>query len=280
MTTGIRSTLALTTMILLTACEAPSEQIVLESTADVAALQNEIEDLCDPSALPNGGGNGTAEHPFLICSIGQLKLEEGYHYRLESDLDFTGVTFQPIEFGLNIVLDGNGYEIRNITADYRGSFTQLSSGVFKILSGHLKNMRFRNIDFKSSSRSGVVAATVNYDGIVENVKVYNSSARSYGTTSPGMFAGGIAAINYGTIRDCFTSIISQGVANFGGIVGDNYGLVENSDSENTLTNFYAARVVNYNRYEGTVRDCQYRDHSPQTNHVTVGWSGGIKENCD
>ena len=69
-----------------------------------------------------GGGSGTETDPYLITTVTQLQDIQnsrlgqvaGTYFRLENDLDLTGVEWNPIQaFVANF--DGNGKTITNLT---------------------------------------------------------------------------------------------------------------------------------------------------------------------
>ncbi len=138
-------------------------------------------------------GLGTAEDPYLIQDardLGTVWFEPMAHYRLESSLDLSGITWSmavvPWFAG---ILDGNGYTISNLNiggAGYLALFGQLASG------GEVKTL-------------GIADCNI---------------------AGEGAYVGGLAGSNSGTVTQCFSSGTVRGNENVGGMIGLNNGVVE------------------------------------------------------
>lgn len=101
----------------------------------------------EPAGRAVLGGSGTAEDPYTIGDVAALQLMAqninnnvtGYngsnvYYRLDADLDLTGINWVPIGNGISFqsVFDGNGKRIQNLsiqsTSSCQGLFGIVAAG--------------------------------------------------------------------------------------------------------------------------------------------------------
>ncbi len=133
----------------------------------------------NPECFPTG--QGTLNNPYRICTPEQLQEMDnapGKHFRLGKTIDLTkaaswfgGKGFQPIgrtvHFGFWGSLDGNGYEIQNLSINAPDKYT----GLFGIANGaswpgfwvnnlKLNNTRIQNSDDISGSLGGYVGCAI------------------------------------------------------------------------------------------------------------------------
>ena len=90
------------------------------------------------------GGDGTAANPYLIENVEQLNAVRNFlgdHFKLTSDIDLTGVNWQPIGTSSSNAykgtFDGNGHTIKNLTINS----TQSLVGLF----GYIQSAQIRNL---------------------------------------------------------------------------------------------------------------------------------------
>lgn len=99
----------------------------------------EVRDL--PLTRFEQGGDGTAQNPYLIATVGdlqQMRSNLSAHYRLAADIDATGYTFTPISGTFTGELDGDGHVVANLTL--AGSiFNDMGQG------GTIKNITFQQL---------------------------------------------------------------------------------------------------------------------------------------
>ncbi|MGB4658681.1 MAG: Ig-like domain-containing protein, partial [Mobilitalea sp.] len=151
-------------------------------------------------------GSGTSSDPYVVDSdedLNFIRYAPDAYYSLDYDLDLSSSAFHnwtPIgneNHPFTGEFDGNGHVISGYVAgSLTGSGTTTYSGLFGI---------------------------VDYGGTVKYLGVS-------GTVSAASYSGGIAAINSGTIFECFNSAditVTYSSASIGGIAGSNYGLIEN-----------------------------------------------------
>ena len=213
---------------------------------------------------------------FEICNIHQLQaietlgnvegastdlaIEErrARSYQLATDLDATGLEFEPIgncgptgncmralgEFGFTGSFDGQGHVIRNlsITADARGGV-----GLFGVLAetGVVMNLRLENVSV--SGRAGVGSVVGSNFGVVYGCE---SAGRTSGAMAIGGLVGGSAGLVYGSVFDGKVS----GKQAIGGLVGDMTGAVYKSHSSGAITGTRGiGGLVGLNTF-GSIRD--------------------------
>lgn len=152
----------------------------------------DLEIFCDSEASPFGGGEGSYEAPFRICTPGHLNAVQtqlGAHHLLTRHLDMEGIEFFPLG--------------RDATDGFTGSF---DGGGHSI--AHLKSPN------PTDTRVGLFAL-INQNAIVKNLVL----------RAPNFFGedgvGAIAGVNLGTISrvGVIGGIIGGTMANIGGIVG-------------------------------------------------------------
>ena len=184
------------------------------------------------AAAPSAQASGTAESPFIVSTAATLRKvgsgEDGWtmdaHYKQIADIDISSYTnWMPI--------GGNGYPGTpgaNLSAA-EGYFVGTYDGGGFVITGLTINRTGYANEPKDHETFGVNQGLFNNirdGGVVKNLGLenINITARSY--------AGGIAGVNEsgGTISNCYvTGKITGGgtdPGNFGGIVGQNSGLIE------------------------------------------------------
>jgi hypothetical protein len=126
-------------------------------------------------------GQGTLDNPYRICTPEQLQEMDnapGNHFRLGKNIDLTnagtwfgGKWFQPIgrnlHFGFWGSLDGNGFEIQNLSINspenYTGLFGQANGAAWPglwINNLKLNNTRIQNPDIISGSLAGYAGCAI------------------------------------------------------------------------------------------------------------------------
>lgn len=126
-------------------------------------------------------GQGTLNNPYRVCTPEQLQEIDnapGKHFRLGKSIDLTNATswfggkgFQPIgrtiHFGFWGSLDGNGYEIQNLSINnpdkYTGLFGQANGASFPgfwVNNLKLNNTRIQNSDDISGSLAGMAGCAI------------------------------------------------------------------------------------------------------------------------
>lgn len=198
----------------------------------------------DPIFFEYWAGEGTAEHPYLISNVQDLKyLEECSHYH-----DFVGYCFKIVVPTLvfSTALGDDGCNFHPI-ANFHGQLD--GNGVV------IQNMI---IDMPTTEYLGVGLFIQNF-GTVKNITI-DSNCRIVGNQR----AGGIAGYNHGTIDNCVnkasvTACVAGGIAGFND--GHIYsGKITNCENNGTITSTdategYAGGVVGAGGTSGTCTNC-------------------------
>ncbi len=186
-----------------------------------------------------GGGSGTADDPYLIYDVEELKLIGVYpqdlekSFKLMADIDMKGVDFYGIGFGFGFggLFDGNGHVIRNYSINNDLPYSGLFSVVLK--TGIVRNVVVEDFEVSGARSAGGLCGK--NEGLIEKCKV---GGRLYtidgGRDNAGWDWGGLAGSNIGRIVECLSDIRLQvncdGMFRLGGFVGSNYGVIEKSGS--------------------------------------------------
>lgn len=204
-------------------------------------------------------GDGTAENPYQISTVGGLKQlisAPAAHYAIVNDIDASGYPLDIKDFEFTGSLDGRNHVVSNLSLTGRALIPQLNRPVDTAegasadtegLAGTVRNINFVNASLKNAaSGQGLLAGSVS-GGVIENVHAYESTvqgdedfgglvgkARVYASVSGSSFQGdliggeesstigGIASstMTSATIQACaFKGSITAG-SGIGGIVGD------------------------------------------------------------
>lgn len=175
---------------------------------------------CDSIRSPYGGGTGTENDPYLLCSVKQLKTmaesNSQDNFALTTDLDLSEET-ERLGDAIPGVLDGRNHTLRNFHVKTEmgkaggNLFGNLVNPFSKV--PEIKNLKLENFTIEGEGlRYAAALLMQNAGGRVINVHV---SANISGEDN----LGGIVAINEGKIiNSSFTGTI-QGTKVVGGIVG-------------------------------------------------------------
>ncbi|MBN2269214.1 MAG: hypothetical protein JXN61_01280 [Sedimentisphaerales bacterium] len=163
-----------------------------------------------------GGGDGTPESPYEIYTaeqFGDMSNDRDKHFILKVDLVYSedaGMRMGQPFYG---VLDGDGHVISNFVVnkpynDTIGLFNSLRSGA------QIKNLGIEN---------AMVIGDIEVGGIVgENWGGLISRCYFIGTVSGTSSVGGIVGWNYGTLEQCYAVGQVTGTSEVGGLIGHNY----------------------------------------------------------
>jgi len=182
-----------------------------------------------------------------VTDLENIRQDLAGNYALGTDIDATGQTLTPI-----------------------GNRTTAFTGQFDGFSHTVSNATITIPDFHVDASSGLFGV-VGQSGVLRNVGVENSNV----TESP--FGSGIlAGVNQGTIAYAHTTghagELTQEATTFGGLVGENDGLIERSWSSATVSGSSAnGGLVGYNR--GTITQ-SYATGAVNPSFST-GFGGGL-----
>jgi len=226
-------------------CEGANDEYDPVAEACVEAIA------CDPEASPFGGGEGTEESPFAVCSVPQLqavRTELDAHFILASSLDLSELEdFEPIGDALTPfvgVFDGGGRALEGLVVS-APEFGDV--GLFGVVgdSGQpaiLRDLVLRDFELEGLNQVGVLAAHLQDDEtLVELVNVEGGSVQA------DFLVGGVVGNSEGIITGCSASASVTATAAFeyfgsaaGGLLGQNLGgSVVDSTASGDVTGLYA-----------------------------------------
>jgi hypothetical protein len=217
------STFVVMSLSLLTACGGDgAPPVSLEQTASPLAVTNGVSGTtCDSNAVPFGGGEGTAQSPYLICTPVQLlainnEPTQSADYLVTSDLNLGTVNQAgALLAGFNGTFDGGGHTFTNFRVN---SLSATNAGFVAENTGTLKNFILAGVVINGVTNVGAVAG-INY-GTINNVRVSGSVPSSNG----GNNVGGVVGLNQGgTITNVQTDLVVVGNNGVGGIAGEFHG---------------------------------------------------------
>ena len=217
-------------------------------------------------------GEGTADNPYLITSLADLKTfrddvndnandYDGKYLKLTADIDLAGENWTPIgvngshnnENSFRGYFDGNNHTISNLTItdetsteDKLGLFGHIhGDGMKNSLEPSVKDLEIKNVNISSADRASRIGGLVGnpYTCYIKNVHVT-------GTISGGKWTGGIAGNCYTVFENCsYTgNVTSNNQA--GGIAGAGDARVYNCVVVGDITADYWAGGIIGNGQEG------------------------------
>ena len=146
--------------------------------------------------------------------------DEGWtgSFRLEADLDFSGVTYAPVR-NFTGTFDGNGHTISGITYE-----SDNESGMFRCTGGEkvVKNFVLTNSTFKGAKWVGAIFCDTNDNTTISNVYVTNSVTVHADNGYVGGFVGGLGTKGHRvTIKNSvFAGTVTSGSQYGGGFIGN------------------------------------------------------------
>ena len=179
---------------------------------------------CDPGGEPFGGGEGSTDEPYAICTSDQLFAIDDHlddHFQLYDDLDLGGEQVTPmgypdsaeadLEGAFTGSLDGGGFEISNFSISSSG--VEEAAGLFAALDGAvIRDLHVANAEIIGAEFGGLLVA-------FNAGEIINSS--SHGAVSEILHGGGLVGINdeSAIITGSSSSADVMGSEAAGGLVG-------------------------------------------------------------
>ena len=214
-------------------------------------------------------GQGTAEEPFLIQSVGNFNVlaafvnagnnSTGMHFLQTADFDLNNGGLTPVgtSHAFAGIYDGGGHTIRNGNIAIDGI-----AGIFGVVSGTVNRLCVENTTVKFTKegmRAGGIAARVTGNGVISNCFVKGCTISNDGQY--GGVAGGIVAdmFDQGVIKNCLVINTTLQASRTASICSD-------SEIGNSLVRCYTdgSALVSGSSYATTV-DCELIDNSQLTN---------------
>ena len=214
-------------------------------------------------------GQGTAEEPFLIQSVGNFNVlaafvnagnnSTGMHFLQTADFDLNNGGLTPVgtSHAFAGIYDGGGHTIRNGMIAIEGI-----AGIFGVVSGTVTRLCLENTTVKFTKegmRAGGIAARVTGNGVISNCFVKGCTISNDGQY--GGVAGGIVAdmFDQGVIKNCLVINTSLQASRTASICSD-------AEIGNSLVRCYTngSELVSGSSY-ATLVDCELIDNSQLTN---------------
>ena len=231
--------------------------------------------VCNAAGIPFGGGSGTSESPYLICSVTQLG-NVGSHlsnyFNLQANLDLKNASLTPIgSLGSPFTgtFNGNGYTLSNWNysasiSDYIGLFARTNGATIENLTlssftvtatgstmgagalvGSAKGTTLSKCSVTGSTISGN-AEIGGLVGLIRNSTITNSAAiqvsvigTQSGTQNSSATLGGLVGLlNSSTINHSYSTGVvrtANAGSDLGGLVGYSQAGVTISESYSTCT---------------------------------------------
>lgn len=220
-------------------------------------FKNETTDLVNaslyslPFAIFSGGGDGTAENPYVISNVRELEMVRTQlksHFILANDIDLKDYSSLNADGWLPIAnfagsLNGNGKVIKNM------KITNVSGGMYSGLFANteegsvIKNLTLKDVNINGNEIcSGAIAGQILGSTIIG----CHATGNIKNTSSIGGIVG--QSILFSSVSDCSFegTIESEGSDNMGGIVG------EIKTSSPVTRCFSKGEVKGYNNIGGIV----------------------------
>lgn len=194
-----------------------------------------IKTIAVVSKRMNEGGDGSSSDPYLITNGEQLAAmmtnAPSSYIELMNDIQLEGVWTPVAEFTGD--LNGKGFTVSGLTI----SAEVANSGFVKTNKGVIHDIKFTNVNVKTSKSFGTIAGT--NQGTIRDVEVMGT----INSTNTGDLLGGIAGENIaqGVVENCYVNLKIEALGGMtGGIVGRNKGTgsgvkVINCTSEGSIT---------------------------------------------
>ncbi len=217
------------------------------------------------NGAPFAGGSGTENDPYLISTADQLHRAYKYpeaHFLQINDIDLAGRSITSLSLDAGGVYDGGGHRIIGYYS------TSYGSPLFSRNYGTIRNLGLVDVSLRSQYRTtygkeaeDTLGALVDTNGgliqscyledVYVSISVDMDSEYSVGVFSRA-YAGGFAAKNTGTIRDCY-------------IIGGDFYAYSSASAEGPVTEAvsyaYAGGIAGYNSNQGSVERCYIKDVS-------------------
>lgn len=226
------------------------------------------------------GGDGTAENPYLISSVGdlaQIKLHPSANYRIANDIDAQGYKVAIAEF--NGTLDGDAHTIKNldVTSDnfYGGLFGSIDGATIKnlVLEEPKTEVTADNQQF------GLITAYA-VESNINNVKIYDAKITGNDTqASPVGVIAGMACANT-SISDSY--VLGAQVENMGMTVGGIAGELRTSSvvERCAIDNSQISARLEVGGITGIIgTGCAVRDCAASATLSGIRYIGGIAGRC-
>ena len=245
------------------------------------------------------GGDGTAEHPYLIKTYQHLDnmrkvlSTTKIYFRLVDDIDMSGYPWTIPNSSVNNVcpidFDGNDHTISNLSCTGQGG-----ASLFGALYGSVYDLTIENATIASTSQAGLLSYALNNNNpaqaVIRNITV-NTASVSTSSTSDWNDIGGLAGLAVNTsISGCVLNdvTISSGTHRVGGLVGrlgTAASTISGCSVSGTVTGVnYVGGMVGRNHVNSgvSITDCHVKGSTSSINGTSIiggiiGEGGGVTE---
>lgn len=224
-------------------------------------------------------GAGTSSSPYLISTPSDLQAIDnnlGAYYELANDIDMTGISFTPIGRTYPFFqgyLDGKGHKVTNLRIV---STVEYTAFIARTNGGDIKNIGLENIYVESNNHHvGGLVALNSLSNFISNCWVTGTIKQ---TSTSKLYCGGLVGRNYGNVDNCYSDCTVLGgdsVGGFSGVINYANSIIKNCYSKSTVNG-----SVNVGAFFGTsestviYEDCFYDNQlSGVTNTTRTGVTG-------
>lgn len=200
------------------------------------------------------------------------------------DVNFGGNLFTPVNISTNIIFNGNGHTVKEVTISE--VINEGNVALFGKNEGTIKNLILQNVvtTDKLSGSIHVGTLTAYNSGTIDNVKIkFESGNQVGGTIADGqqLWVGGLVGYNVGTIKNVVLSgnftvggtNSTDKIAHIGGLAGQTSGTMENCTLHNATVNATGNGTFRIGGLIGAIGDGSVSECSG-SGRVNV--SGGVK----
>lgn len=189
---------------------------------------------CNHQGAPFGGGNGSEDSPYRLCSPEQLNAvggNEAYldkHFVVVEDIDMTNVE------GFSMIGGKNAHFVGHFDGNYK---------------------RVTDLEIRDSNTNDSVMSHAGLFGVIGTNGIVKNSALERVTVYGKDGVGGFAGLNYGTLRNSYVTGSVNGEGAVGGLVGSSSGTIANAYSTATVTaeRFDTGGLVG-SQFDGEIRN--------------------------
>ncbi len=172
------------------------------------------------------GGDGSAESPYVINTVGDLQQIGSYpsaHYVLGDDIDASGFILNPVCKEFSGTLDGKGHSISNLTVSSNTTVVALFSTMRS--NAAVKNLTFHNAVISinpKNSFAALLTQDLSNNSTLDNVHVYGLSTFSETKDVDPDFGGLCVRATLGSVisnSSIHNAVINLPSSQVGGLVG-------------------------------------------------------------
>ncbi|MBN1987900.1 MAG: hypothetical protein JW783_00700, partial [Bacteroidales bacterium] len=238
-------------------------------------------------------GDGSAGSPYEIATLENLywiaedNTRWGFSYKQTADIDasetstwFSGAGWTPIgneSVKFTGTYNGSGFTINSLRINRPSIKWQALFGY--TASATITNLGVTNVNINGNEgTASLVAANTAITDIVTNC--YSSGTVISGQSGYPYYAGGLVALNYGTISHCHSSVNVTARQYLGGLVGANVGTITNSFAAGIITaqsvnNFSAGGFVGNNGADGLIENCYSTGNVTRITTANIAFGGFV-----